>query len=44
MFGVRATFKSSDQLSLITEWMVILFLDYVKVKLKFVFKLEGNTY
>lgn len=44
MFGVRATFKSSDQLSLITEWMVILFLDNVKVKLKFVFKLEGNTY
>lgn len=44
MFGVKAAFKSSDQLSLIIEWIVILSFNNVKVKLKYIFKLEGNTY
>lgn len=44
MFGVKAAFKSLDQLSLIIEWIVTLSFNNVKVKLKFTFKLEGNIY
>lgn len=44
MFDVKAALKFSDQLSLIIEWIVRLLFNNVKVRLKFIFKLGGNTY
>lgn len=42
MFGVKAAFKSSDQLSLIIKRTVRYFLQQCEGYIKFIFKLQGT--